>query len=274
MKSFRRLLSYLRNYRALVVAAIGCNILTALFTVISIPMLIPFFQILFDRTKMVSEAPTDGGGIFSLTQDFNYYFSQLIQTQGQEGALAYVCVAIVVVYLFRNLFRYLALFFMAPVRNGIIRDLRNEMFEQVLVLPLSFFGEKRKGDLLSRLTSDVQEVESSILNMLEVVFREPLIIVGALTFMIYVSPGLTVFVFLLIIFTGVVIGGLGKRLKRTSTAVQDRLGHLLSLVEEGLGGLRIIKGFAAEDYQRQKFHAANNNYRNLLTKLLRRRDLA
>ncbi|RME99812.1 MAG: ABC transporter ATP-binding protein [Bacteroidetes bacterium] len=273
MKSFRRLLGYLRNYRSLVVAAIFCNILTALFTVISIPMLIPFFQILFDRTKMVDELPGEDG-LLSLSQNFNYYFSQLIRSEGQEGALAYVCVAIVIVYLFRNLFRYLALFFMAPVRNGIIRDLRNEMFEQVLVLPLSFFGEKRKGDLLSRMTSDVQEVESSILNMLEVVFREPLIILGALTFMIYVSPGLTVFVFLLIIFTGVVIGGLGKRLKRTSTAVQDRLGSLLSLVEEGLGGLRIIKGFAAEDYQRRKFHDANNNYRNLLTKLLRRRDLA
>jgi subfamily B ATP-binding cassette protein MsbA len=213
-------------------------------------------------------------GLMNTAETLNYQFSQFIATQGQERALAYVCVAIVVVYLFRNLFRYLALFFMAPVRNGIIRDLRAEMFEQVLTLPLAYFGEERKGDLLSRLTSDVQEVESSILNMLEVVFREPLIIVGALTFMIYVSPGLTVFVFLLIIFTGVVIGGLGRRLKRTSTAVQERLGHLLSLVEEGLGGLRIIKGFAAEDYQRGKFTTANNNYRNLLTKLLRRRDLA
>lgn len=274
MKSFWRLIRYLGRYQSLVVAAIGCNILTAVFTVISIPMLIPFFQILFDRTEMAVAPPSKPLGFSNVTEHLNYQFTQLINTQGQETALAYVCVAIVVVYLLRNLFRYLALYFMAPVRNGVIRDLRDEMFEQVLTLPLSYFGEERKGDLLSRLTSDVQEVESSILNMLEVVFREPLIITGALAFMIYVSPGLTVFVFLLIIFTGVVIGGLGKRLKRTSTQVQDRLGHLLSLVEEGLGGLRIIKGFAAEDYQRKKFSKANNDYRNLLTKLLRRRDLA
>ncbi|MEL7252180.1 MAG: ABC transporter ATP-binding protein [Bacteroidota bacterium] len=274
MRSFWRLLRYLGSYRGLVVAAIACNILTAVFTVISIPMLIPFFQILFDRTQMTDALPEEGLSLTNTADFFNYQFSQLISTQGQETALAYVCVAIVIVYLLRNVFRYLALFFMAPVRNGVIRDLRAEMFDQVLTLPLSYFGEERKGDLLARLTSDVQEVESSILNMLEVVFREPLIITGALTFMIYVSPGLTVFVFLLIIFTGVVIGGLGKRLKRTSTAVQDRLGHLLSLVEEGLGGLRIIKGFAAEDYQRDKFATANNNYRNLLTQLLRRRDLA
>ncbi len=274
MKSFWRLLRYLGRYRSLVVSAIACNILTAVFTVISIPMLIPFFQILFDRTQMTDTPPEGGLSLMNTADYFNYQFSHLITTQGQETALAYVCVAIVIVYLLRNLFRYLALFFMAPVRNGVIRDLRAEMFDQVLTLPLSYFGEERKGDLLARLTSDVQEVEASILNMLEVVFREPLIITGALGFMIYVSPGLTVFVFLLIIFTGVVIGGLGKRLKRTSTQVQDRLGHLLSLVEEGLGGLRIIKGFAAEDYQRTKFADANNNYRNLLTRLLRRRDLA
>lgn len=258
----------------MVLAAIGCNILTAVFTVISIPMLIPFFQILFDRTEMAEAPPAEPMGLTNIPEYINYQFTQLITNQGQETALAYVCVAIVVVYFLRNIFRYLALYFMAPVRNGVIRDLRDEMFDQVLTLPLSYFGEERKGDLMSRLTSDVQEVESSILNMLEVVFREPLIITGALAFMIYVSPGLTVFVFLLIIFTGVVIGGLGKRLKRTSTQVQDRLGHLLSLVEEGLGGLRIIKGFAAEDYQRNKFSSANNDYRNLLTKLLRRRDLA
>ncbi|MEL7221734.1 MAG: ABC transporter transmembrane domain-containing protein, partial [Bacteroidota bacterium] len=179
------------------------------------------------------EAPPEEMGLMNTAETLDYQFSQFIASQGQENALAYVCVAIVVVYLFRNLFRYLALFFMAPVRNGVIRDLRAEMFEQVLTLPLAYFGEERKGDLLARMTSDVQEVESSILNMLEVVFREPLIIIGALTFMIYVSPALTVFVFLLIIFTGVVIGGLGRRLKRTSTAVQERLGHLLSWVEDG-----------------------------------------
>lgn len=274
MKSFLRLLSYLKNYRTLLGLAMGSNVLTALFTLLSIPMLIPFFRILFQEPETMQEIPAIAFSYKDAMEYFNYQFAQLILTEGRETVLGYVCIGIILVYLFRNLFRYLALYFMAPVRNGIIRDLRAQMFEQVLVLPLLFFGESRKGDLLARLTSDVQEVETSILNMLEVVFREPLIIIGSLSFMIYVSPSLTVFVFLLIIFTGVVIGGLGKRLKRTSTEVQDRLGFLLSLVEEGLGGLRIIKGFAAEDYQRNKFSTANNDYRNLLTSLLRRRDLA
>ena len=274
MKSFWRLLAYLKNYRTNVVFAVLSNVLTALFTVFSIPLLIPFFEILFDRAELVSEAPAEPLSFSNLMEHFNYQFSHLILTEGKETVLAYVCITIVSVYLLRNVFRYLALFFMAPVRNGIIRDLRRELYDQVLTLPLSYFGEERKGDLMARLTSDVQEVEASILNTLEAVFREPLIIIGALSFMIYVSPGLTVFVFILIIFTGVVIGGLGKRLKRTSAEVQNRLGHLISLVEEGLGGLRIIKGFAAEDYQREKFAVANNDYRNLLTHLLWRRDLA
>ncbi|MEM1214892.1 MAG: ABC transporter transmembrane domain-containing protein, partial [Bacteroidota bacterium] len=274
MKSFWRLLRYLRHYKPLLSAAIVSNILMAIFTVVSIPLLIPFFRILFEQEESVVEAPEGGFRLSNAAAYLDFQFSELIAEQGKDGALAYVCVMIVAVYLLRNVFRYLALFFMAPVRNGIIRDLRRQMFDQMLLLPLSFFGEEKKGDLLSRMTADVQEVEFSILNVLEAIFREPLVIIGALSFMIYVSPGLTVFVFLLILFTGVVIGGLGKQLKRTSTAVQDRLGELLSQVEEGLGGLRIIKGFAAEDYQRSKFKTINNDYRNLLTRLLRRRDLA
>lgn len=274
MNSFTRLLRYLLRYRKGLSLAMFSNVLTALFTVVSIPMLIPFFQILFEKEPAVVPAPAAAFGLSTANSYFGYWFSQLIVTHGKEGALAYVCMAIVVVYLLRNLFRYLALYYMAPVRNGVIRDLRTEMYEQVLVLPLSYFGNERKGDLMARLTSDVQEVESSILNMLEAIFREPLIVLGALGFMIYVSPGLTVFVFLLIIFTGVVIGGIGKRLKRASAAAQQQLGDLVSVAEEGLGGLRIIKGFAAEDYQRRKFGATNERYRQLLTSTLRRRDLA
>lgn len=274
MKSFTRLLRYLLRYQRGLWLSMLSNILTALFTVVSIPMLIPFFRILFEKEAPAIPAPKGGFSMTNANEYFTYWFGELIGRYGKEGALGYVCIAIVAVYLLRNLFRYLALYYMAPVRNGVIRDLRNELFEQVLALPLAFFGNERKGDLMARLTSDVQEVESSILNMLEAIFREPLIIIGALGFMLYVSPSLTVFVFGLILFTGVVIGGLGRRLKRASAAVQQKLGQLISITEEGLGGLRIIKGFAAEDYQRRKFGDTNNEYRRLLTSTLRRRDLA
>jgi ABC-type multidrug transport system fused ATPase/permease subunit len=271
---FWRLMGYLRNYKVNVALNVTSNVLTALFTALSIPLLVPFLEILFDRRKPVLERPTVEWDIESLTQLFNYHISQLILEQGKEAALVFVCIAILSIFLLKNLFRYLSLFFMAPVRNGIIRDIRAQLFEKILVLPLSYFSEERKGDLMSRLTSDVQEVEWSILNVLEAVFREPLIIAGALGFMVYVSPGLTGFVFLLMIFTGVVIGGIGRSLKKKSSAVQDRMGNLVAIVEEALGGLRIIKGFNAEHYQRDKFARENNGYRYALTRLLWRRDLS
>jgi ABC-type multidrug transport system fused ATPase/permease subunit len=253
---------------------IGSNILTAVFTAVSIPLLIPFLEILFDRSELVREKPEWGADIESIAAWFNYQLSQIIILNGREMALVYVCIAILSVFFLKNLFRYLSLFFMAPVRNGVIRDLREQLFDKILILPLSYFSEERKGDMMSRITADVQEVESSILNVLEAVFREPLIIVGSLFFMLYVSPSLTAFVFVLLIFTAVVIGGIGRALKRSSKLVQEKLGLLGSIVEEALGGLRIIKGFNAENYQRRKFGLENNAYRHILTRLLWRRDLS
>jgi subfamily B ATP-binding cassette protein MsbA len=271
---FWRLMGYLRNYKTNVALNVISNILTAVFTALSIPLLVPFLEILFDRRELLLEEPTFGWNIESMAQQFNYYVSQLVMEQGKEAALVFVCIAILSVFLLKNLFRYLSLFFMAPVRNGIIRDIRAQLFDKILILPLAYFNEERKGDLMSRITSDVQEVEWSILNVLEAVFREPLIIVGALGYMIYVNPSLTGFVFLLMIFTGVVIGGIGRSLKKKSSTVQDRMGNLVALIEEALGGLRIIKGFNAEHYQRDKFAQENNGYRHALTRLLWRRDLS
>ncbi|MFT5998160.1 MAG: ABC-type multidrug transport system fused ATPase/permease subunit [Neolewinella sp.] len=274
MSSFRRLLGYMANYRGLVSLAIGSNILTAIFTVVSIPIFAPFLNILFDNTKAVLEGPA---GISSY-EDFEQYAGFIITNWicdfGKETTLAYICIALLASFLLKNLFRYLALFFMSPVRNGIIRDLRDALYVHLLHLPMGYFTEERKGNLLSRITSDVQEVEASILNVLEAVFREPFIIIGALTYMIVVSPQLTLFVFGLMLFIGVVIGGIGKQLKKSSSVVQEKLGEIVSRTEESLGGLRIIKSFGAEDYQASKFSELNDGYRRNLIRLLWRRDLS
>lgn len=272
--SFWRLLSYIRNYKSYVLLNITSNILTALFTVVSIPLLIPFLEVLFDRSKPAIERPDWNWSIASARDLLNYQFGQLITQEGKESALVFICGAILAAFFLKNLFRYLSLFFMAPVRNGMIRDIRRQLFDKMLALPLSYFSDERKGDLMSRITADVQEVESSILNMLEIIFREPIIIAGSLAFMLYVSPPLTGFVFLLLLFTAVVIGGIGRSLKKSSSMVQERLGVLVSIVEEALGGMRIVKGFNAEPYQREKFAAHNDAYRRLLTRLLWRRELA
>ena len=274
MRSFWRLMGYLRDYKSSVTLNVLSNILTAVFTAASIPLFIPFLEILFGREALVTEAPVWELSIDGVSASIKYQLSQVIVTQGREQALVYVCFGILSVFFLKNLFHYLSLFFMAPVRNGIIRDLRGQLFEKILTLPLSYFSDERKGDLMSRITADVQEVEWSILNVLEAVFREPLVIAGSLAFMLYVSPELTGFVFLLLIFTAVVIGGIGRTLRKSSTLVQEKLGTLVSIVEETLGGLRIIKGFNAEGYQRNKFSRENNEYRSILTRLLWRRDLA
>lgn len=272
MKSFWRLLGYIRYYKTNVVLNVLSNILTALFTVISAPLLIPFINILFGKTELVTERPASW--FHNVEYTANYLTSQIILEYGREQALIYVCGAIVAVFFFKNLFHYLSLFFMAPVRNGIIRDLRKQLFDKMLHLHLGYFSEERKGDLMSRITSDVQEVEWSILNVLEAIFREPLIVIGSLIFMVYLSPSLTVFVFILIVFTAIVIGGIGRTLRKSSHIVQEKLGTLVSIIEETLGGLRIIKGFNAEPYQEDKFQKENNEYRRILTKVLWRRDLA
>ena len=267
---FWRLMSRLKGYKKNVILAIVSNVLMAIFTVVSIPMIAPFFDILFSQEVVASSKPEDN----NLPDNLDYFFSQLVINYAPQKALLIVIAAMLVVFFLKNIFRYLALYFMAPVRNGIIYDLRKQIFEKYIDLPLSFYSTEKKGDLMNRMTSDVQEIEWSILNTIEAIFKAPLIIVGSLTFMILVSPQLTLFVLVLIVFTAFIIGGISKTLKRSSFEVQTRLGRISSILEETLGGLRIIKGFNAQKYQSEKLEKDNADYRNILTRLLWRRDLS
>ncbi len=273
MKGLRQLLKYIRGYRRNVLLNIICNILMAIFTVVSIPAIIPFLQILFDQAPEVHQKPLVSD-VASLLQYCQYQISQWKLELGKATTLLYICGFILVLFFFKNLFKYLSLFFMAPVRNGIVRDIRRELFDKLLNLPLAYFSEERKGDLMTRMSSDVQEIEWGILNVLEALVREPLIIAGCLLYMLYISPPLTLFVLVLLAFTAIVIGGIGKRLKRQSANVQQRLGHLVSATEEALSGLRIIKGFNAEAYQQARFSRDNESYRHIFTRMLWRKDLS
>ncbi|MFQ5448185.1 MAG: ABC transporter transmembrane domain-containing protein, partial [Saprospiraceae bacterium] len=201
MQPFFRLLSRLKNYKLLLAGNIASNVLMVLFSVVSIPAIIPFLNILLDQQPLVPEAPSSALSTSNFTEYVNFWLSEIIAEHGKRRALMYACGAIVVLYFLRNVFRYLSQFFLAPVRNGIVRDLRQQLYEKTIALPLSYFSEERKGDLLSRMSADAQEIESSILNVLVSIIREPLMIVGALAFMIYVSPSMTLFVVGLLLFT-------------------------------------------------------------------------
>lgn len=268
-----KLLRYYLPYKRMLSLAIVCNILMSLFVVVSIPALLPFLQILFnpDGPAKSSEPVVDSSGI---QHTMNTFFEQLIGNYGREGALLIVCGFLVVTFFGKNFFRYLSLYFLAPVRNGVVRDLRQKMLRKMLDLPLSFFSDERKGDLMSRFSADVQEVEWSIMGVMEALVREPIVITGSLIYMLWISPPLTAFVFVLLLFSGVIIGGIGKTLRKQSSEAQTRLGTVMSLVEETLGGLRIIKGFNAEQWQGDRFGRENDAYANTITRLSRRRDLA
>ncbi len=271
MRGIRDLIKYLKNYTSLIVLTIISNILLAIFTVFSIPVIIPFFQILFSRTPNLQEKPESN---FDVIGQLNYFFADIILRYDKKEALLYVCLFILLVFLLKNLFRYLSLFFLAPARNGVIRDLRNDIIDKYLDLPLSFYSNERRGDLLSRISSDVQEVEASILNVIEAIFKAPLIIIGSLAFMLYISPSLTLFVLVLLILTVFVIGGISKSLKKQSHNAQNKLGQLISITEESISGMRIIKSFNAERHQKNKFSIVNDEYKLSLTKILWRRDLS
>lgn len=268
----RQLIFYLRGYKGPIAMNILCNILMAICMVISIPIIIPFFQILFGRVKPSPEKVSFS--IDHLQSWLEYVFSRMVEIYSQEGALLIVCLTFVGIFFLKNLFRYLSLVFMAKVRNGIVRDVRNAVFKKYMHLPLAFFTRGKKGDLLSRISTDVQEIEYSILNVIESIFKEPIVIAGSIAFMMLTSLKLTIFVFVLILFTVFIVGRISRNLKKQSKEVQSQLSDLVTHVEESLNGMRIVQAFNAQEFQRTKFSNINDRYRKLLTRIMYRRDLS
>lgn len=274
MKSLLQLATHLKKYRWHLLSNAVCNVLMVVFSVISIPAIIPFLNILLGQQPIVTLAPSEALTWNNIPQYVNFWLSTIIVEKGQRTALMVACGFIVALYFLKNLFRYLGEFSLAPVRNGIVRDLRQRLFDKIIALPLSFFTDERKGDLLSRMSADTQEVEASILNVLVTIVREPLLIAGAFGFMIYLNPSMTLVVTVLLLFTGLIIGQIGKILKRQSQVVQEKLGLLVSLTEEAISGLRIVKAFNAEKHLSKRFRSENNQYFKTLVKLLWRKELS
>lgn len=270
-----RLLRYYAPYKKYIALALLSNLLMSLFMVVSIPVLQPFLQILFGSGLEQSATPAaKSGGFQKIEQQVTAFFADLIRDHGREEALLIVCGFLVLAFFGKNLFHYLSMYFLTPARTGVVRDLREKLLQKMLELPLSYFSEERKGDLMSRVSADVQEVEFSIGGVVVSVAREPIVILGSLAFMVFASPQLLVFVLGLMLFAGLIIGTVGRSLRKQSGEAQSRLGQIGALVEETLGGLRIIKGFNAEGWQIARFGRENDRYTRTMTRLNRRRDLA
>jgi len=274
MKSVFKIVNYILPKKFLLALVIGSNLLSVVFFLASFAMVIPFVELLFNKTKLITEMPAFALSASSLKGMLNYYLSMIIISNGKEEALFVICLLVVVSFLFRNLFRYMGLYFMAAIRNRVLFDIRNDIYKKILILPLSFFSDVKKGDLMSRISNDVQDVEWSIMCSLVLFFRDPISIVLFVGSLLMISPMLTLVVFILLPTTGFVVNRIGRRLKAESKIVQNRMGVIVSVMEEAMTGLRIIKAFNAIDSMDYKFRKINRSYTQRLTGVYRRRDIA
>jgi len=276
MSPFKKILSYTKPYYKYAGLNVLFNIMFAIFNVLTIISFIPVLNILFKQKNIITSKPvytgiTSLGGF--LKDKFYYFITQTVNNEGTIKALFIVCIISVCLFFFKDLSKYLASSSLAVLRNGVIKDIRNKLYDKIVSLPISYFSEKRKGDIISRMSNDVKEVEMSFLTSLESVFRDPINVIIILATMITISLKLTFFVILLLPVSGIIISSLSKRLKANSLKAQSETGIFLSFIEETLTGLRVIKAFNAESRISKKFKDSTFKFYKLMNRVLFRQSL-
>jgi len=274
MKKIKTLLVYLKPFKKNVFFNIFFNLLSVIFSLFSVATAIPLLGIIFNTQELVTHVDEFRLSTESIMQHFQFYLSKIIIEHGSGTALLFVGSVSIIMTFFKVLFLYLGNYNMAPIRNGIPQMIRNQLFDKVLRLPLSYFSNEKKGDIMSRMTSDVQEVEVSLVASIQMLFRDPITIIIYLVTLFWMSYQLTLFVLILLPISGLIIGRIGKSLKSTSLKGQKRMGVLISIMDETLSGMRIIKAFNAEKKVQRRFHSINSFYTRLMIKMFRRRFLA
>lgn len=252
------------------------NLIAIFFALSSIGLVIPVLRIIFKRDNPLPKEPFLEGSDWAqyLQEYLTYQISVRMQSTDASQALLFVCAWVIGAFFMKSLSRYLANFFMAPLRNGVTRDLRNKMHQKILALPLSFFSAHHKGDIISRMTGDLKEIEVSVLTTLELLFKDPAMIFASLAVLFYMSPQLTLFVLILLPVVALAIARIGYSLKRSSRKAQDKLGELLSQTEEDLSGLKVIKAFNAESLKQNAFQKHLQRYYVVMNRVMRKSDLS
>ena len=268
MKKLSGILKYLKDYKGQVALYFATNLLSIIFGVFSLTMLAPVLKVLFLQDDPGAPKKND------MLSHISSLITDLMNREGKLTALTYICVTVVVFTILKNLFLYLALYILNPLRNAILRRLRDDMFTKTLSLPIGFFTEERKGDLVSRMTNDINEVELSIMSVLEVFIREPLTILFYLISMVLISPQLTVILLVFLPIAGFIIGRISKSLRKSSNIAQEQLGLLMGIIDETLTGMRVVKAFNAEKAQHARFMKVNNLLFRTRNKIAARREMA
>ena len=274
MKSFLNIARYVLKYWQYAALNVVFNILSAFFALFSFMMAIPFLRILFEKQDQVLQKEPFSLSIEVLQNNLNYYLSQVIEEKGPGLALVIVSLLVVVTSLLKTGFRFLASYYVTPARTLVIRDIRELVYQKILRLPLSYFTESRKGDIMSRVSNDVNEIEISVMASLSMIFRDPITVIIFLVYMFITSYQLTLIAIIMLPVSAYVIGFIGRNLRKKSLRLQEQLGLLMSIVEETISGLRIIKAFNAEKKVARNFDEANNKYTEIINKVYRRQFLA
>lgn len=276
MTYFKQIFAFAKPYYHFIALNIVFNIFYALFSALSFVAMIPMLDVLFGQTQKIT-SPPQYSGLSELDdyliQKLNYILSSAMERDPLNGLFLSIGLILVLFFL-KNIFNYFALFFMTFLRNGVLKDLRNRMYEKILDLPIGFFSEKKKGDTIARLTSDVLEIQHSFLSIIEILVREPLTIIFTLAMMFNINAKLSLFVLLFIPLSGLIISQIGKALKKQSDKVQKEQGYFLSIIEETLSGLAVIKAFYAEKQFNERFNASTQRYFDFNNKLINRQKLA
>ena len=277
MKDFFKILRrFVAPYKKYIALNIIFNILAAFLTLFSFAIIVPILEMLFEiKQATYTFMPWDSASLKDVViNNFYYYTQELLATHGASFTLAMLAVALVVMTLLKTGAAYLSSYFIVPLRSGVVRDLRNCVYDKITSLPIAFFSSERKGDVIARMSGDVTEIENSIMASLDMMFKNPVMIIVCLAMMITVSWQLTLFVLVLLPIAGFVMGKVGKRLKRKSLEGQEQVGLIMSFLEETLGGLRIIKAFNAEDKVKKRFHDGTQKFYNISNNVARRQSLA
>lgn len=274
MGRIRRMIKYLAPYRIQIAGFGILTLFSILLSVVSVTLAIPFLQILFDRVQAPKEAPVFSFTVDGMMQTLYYWMGQTVGTVEKSTMLALICLGMVLLFFLKNFTVYMSLHVLAPMRTGVIYDLRKKMYDKILELPLSYFSEQKKGDIMTRMSADVVEVEWSIMNSLISLMRDPLLIIAYLIMMFIFSPQLTLFAIILLPMSAFIIARIGRSLKRASFSGQKILSDLMITIEETLGGMRVVKAFQAEEPLRRKFHYQNDKFKILGNSIFRKRSLS
>ena len=276
-QNITKLIPYTKPYKSHIIWNVIYNILYALFSTLSMITMFPLLEVLFKKSSAVIKAPTYSGiqNIGQYGKDWLFFtISDLNQKQGPQFALLLAVVLVIVTFLLKNLFNYLASYHITHLKNGVLRDLRQKMYYKIIDLPISYYSEKRKGDIMARMLGDVNEVQNSFFSILELIVKEPLTIVFTIIAMLNISINLTLFVFVFIPLSGFIISKIGKSLKSKSTRAQQESGYFISLVEESLGGLKVVKSYNAENQFKKRFDDSINKLLQLTNSIGNKNNLA